>query len=308
MKKQKNKSMRIRKLPFIILAIIVIVLLLFLWVKHSYESGIQVARDHGKTAKVYPFHGVVKKDAKVNVLVLGQDREVDGSARTDSIMVAQYDYLTKKMKLISIMRDIYAEIPGYQNYKINTAYTLGGPELLRQTIKKNLGLDIEYYAIIDFKGFETMIDELAPNGLPINVEKDMSEKIGVSLKKGQHQLNGKEVLGYARFRHDPEGDFGRVRRQQQVIKALEKEMVSVGTLFKSPKLAGIARGYVDSNMKDSDIFRTGFSFVARGDKNMDTLVVPVKDSYNMVDMYDRGSVLEIDKAKNKAAIQKFLQE
>lgn len=308
MKKQQKKSIRIRKLPFILLALIIVVFLLFLWIRHSYQSGIQVARDHGKAAKVYPFNGVVKKDAKVNVLVLGQDREVDGAARTDSIMVAQYDYLTKKMKIVSVMRDIYAEIPGYQNYKINTAYSLGGPELLRKTLKKNLGLDIEYYAIIDFKGFETMIDELAPNGLPINVEKDMSAKIGVSLKKGQHNLNGKEVLGYARFRHDPEGDFGRVRRQQQVIKALEKEMVSVGTLFKSPKLAGIARGYVDSNMKDSEIFRTGFSFIARGEKNIDTLVVPVKDSYSMVDVYDRGSVLQIDKAKNKAAIKKFLEE
>ena len=54
-----------------------------------------------------------------------------------------------------------------------------------------------------------MIDELQPNGVPIDVEKDMSENIGVSLKKGHHKLNGKELLGYARFRHDPEGDFGR---------------------------------------------------------------------------------------------------
>ena len=132
---------------------------------------------------------------------------IDGSARTDSIMIAQYDFLNKKVKIISVMRDIYAEIPGYRNYKINTAYTLGGPELLRKTIEKNLGIPIEHYAIIDFKGFEAMVDEISPSGVPVNVEKDMSENIGVSLKKGQHNLNGKELLGYARFRHDEEGDL-----------------------------------------------------------------------------------------------------
>ncbi|WP_457826118.1 LCP family protein, partial [Staphylococcus aureus] len=135
------------------------------------------------------------------------------------------------MKIVSVMRDIYADIPGYNRYKINTAYSLGGPELLRQTLKENLGIEPEYYATLDFKGFEAMIDELSPQGVPINVEKDMSAKIGVSLKKGEHRLNGKELLGYARFRHDEEGDFGRVRRQQQVMNALKQELVQPSSVF-----------------------------------------------------------------------------
>ncbi|TDM07060.1 LCP family protein [Macrococcus lamae] len=305
----RMKKRRLKKLPIIILVLLLLSTLLFFWMKFSFDSGLELAKDHGKTPKDYTFNGPINEDAKVNVLILGQDRVVDGSARTDSIMVAQYDYLNKKMKVISIMRDIYAEIPGgYQNYKINTAYTLGGPELLRKTIKHNLGIDLEYYAIINFKGFEQMVDELSPNGLPINVEKDMSAKIGVSLKKGQHNLSGKEVLGYARFRHDEEGDFGRVRRQQQVIKALEKEMVSLSAVIKAPKLAGIARGYVDTNMTNGDIFKTGASFMIRGDKDIQTLVVPVKNSYDMVDIYGAGSVLDINKEMNKKAIKEFLDK
>ncbi len=76
-------------------------------------------------------------------------------------------------------------------------------ELLRKTLDKNLGINPEYYAVVDFTGFEKMIDELMPEGVPINVEKDMSKNIGVSLKKGNHRLNGKELLGYARFPSRP---------------------------------------------------------------------------------------------------------
>lgn len=306
-RRRTRRKIKVKKLPLIILSVVVVLLLVALWMQSSYKSGLNYAKEHGKNPQDYTFNSVIKKDAKVNVLILGQDRASDGPPRTDSIMIAQYDYLNKDMKLISVMRDIYAEIPGFQNYKINTAFTLGGPDLLRQTLQHNLGIDVEYYAVIDFKGFEAMVDQLAPNGVPVNVEKDMSEKIGVSLKKGQHNLNGKELLGYARFRNDAEGDFGRVRRQQQVMKALESEIVSISTVYKAPKLAGTARGYVDTNMTDNEIFRTGLSFVVRGEKDIKTLTVPVEDSYEAMDVFDRGNVLQIDKAKNKKAIQEFLK-
>ncbi|WP_414043207.1 LCP family protein [Macrococcus sp. EM39E] len=305
---RRRKKRRIRKLPFILLFIILVLVGCFFYIKSSYENGLKLAEKHAPKHEQYEFNGVNQKDGKINVLILGQDRSVDGSSRTDSIMIGQYNYLNKKMKVISVMRDIYAEIPGYRNYKINTAYTLGGPELLRKTIKHNLGIDIDHYAIIDFKGFEAMVDEVSPNGVPIDVEKDMSEKIGVTLEKGKHHLNGKELLGYARFRNDAEADFGRVRRQQQVISALKKEMVSLPVLLKTPKLAGIARGYINTDMTDGEIFRTGTSFVIRGSKDPNTLVVPVKDSFTQMNYPEAGAVLEIDKEKNKAAIKKFLEE
>ena len=306
--RRKGKKIRLKKLPFVILELVLLLILVVVFIKSSYNSGLDLAARHGQKHVNYDFNGVSNKDGKSNVLILGQDRMIDGSARTDSIMIAQYDFLNKKVKIISVMRDIYAEIPGYRNYKINTAYTLGGPELLRKTIEKNLGIPIEHYAIIDFKGFEAMVDEISPSGVPVNVEKDMSENIGVSLKKGQHNLNGKELLGYARFRHDEEGDFGRVRRQQQVISALKQEMVSLPVFFKTPKLAGIARGYVNTDLKDGEIFRMGTSFVIRGDKKQSTLTVPVKGSFQQASYPEAGAVLEIDKEMNKKAIQKFLNE
>src|SRR5699024_10026296 len=99
--------------------------------------------------------------------------------------ISDIEYVHDQGKMLK--KDIYANITGNSQHKINSAYSIGGPELLRQTLKKNLGIDPEYYAILDFTGFEKMIDELEPNGVPIDVEKDMSKNIGVSLKKGHHR-------------------------------------------------------------------------------------------------------------------------
>ncbi|MCD0822946.1 LCP family protein, partial [Staphylococcus aureus] len=231
----------------ILLIVVILLIALVVYIVHSYNSGVEYAKKHAKDVKVHQFNGPVKNDGKISILVLGADKAQGGQSRTDSIMVVQYDFINKKMKMMSVMRDIYADIPGYGKHKINSAYALGGPELLRKTLDKNLGINPEYYAVVDFTGFEKMIDELMPEGVPINVEKDMSKNIGVSLKKGNHRLNGKELLGYARFRHDPEGDFGRVRRQQQVMQTLKKEMVNFRTVVKLPKVAGILRGYVNTN-------------------------------------------------------------
>ncbi|MGM0795531.1 MAG: LCP family protein [Bacillota bacterium] len=305
---RRTKKKKLKKFPIIILIIVIILTIIVGYSVHGYKSGIEYAKDQGKTLKQHKFNGAKKNDGKITIMVLGADKEQGGISRTDSIMIAQYDYIHKKMKMMSVMRDIYADIPGNGQHKINSAYSIGGPELLRQTLKKNLGIDPEYYAILDFTGFEKMIDELEPNGVPIDVEKDMSKNIGVSLKKGHHRLNGKELLGYARFRHDEEGDFGRVRRQQQVMQSLKQELASLDTLPKLPRVAGILRGYLNTNMPDSALIQTGLNFGIRGDKKVDSITLPIQNTYQDIQSPMDGSALEIDKAKNKKEVQKFLNE
>lgn len=304
----KRTKKRMRKLPFVILGILIIFIILIVYAVSGYRSGINYAKKHNPNMKVEKFNGPVKNDGKISILLLGADKSDGGKSRTDSIMVAQYDYIHKKMKVVSVMRDTYAKIPGYRDYKINAAYSLGGPELLRKALVENYGINPEYYAVVDFKGFEKMIDELAPDGIPIDVEKDMSELIGVSLKKGHHNLNGKELLGYARFRHDAEGDFGRVRRQQQVIQALKQEMTKPGAVFKLPKVAGILRGYLNTDIPDSALIQTGVNFGIRGDKDVKTLTVPMKGTYQDIQTAESDSALEVDKPANKKAIQEFLND
>lgn len=86
-------------------------------------------------------------------------------------MVIHYNKKQKQPKLISIMRDSYVDIPGYDKQKVNAAYAYGGPELVRKTLKESFDLDINYYAVIDFKGFAKIVDAVAPDGIEVDVPK-----------------------------------------------------------------------------------------------------------------------------------------
>ncbi|MFS0639020.1 LCP family protein [Mesobacillus foraminis] len=301
-KRNKRKS-RVLKLASVMLAVCVAAIGYFV---NQYQAGVSTAESVEQ--EEFKFHGEKGLDNKVNVLLLGVDARPDEEkSRTDSIMVAQYDPKEGSAKVISIMRDIYTEIPGYKNYKINTAFYLGGPELLRETLKDDFHLDIEYYALIDFTGFEKMVDALAPDGIEIGVEKKMSANIGVSLEPGLQRLNGKELLGYARFRKDAEADFGRVRRQQQVINALKDELLSVNGLVKMPKLIGTAQPYIQTNLQAGELLTIMKSVAIHRPEKVETLTVPIQNSYTDVRYEGVGLALDIDFEKNKEAIHSFLE-
>ncbi|WP_151681353.1 LCP family protein [Weizmannia acidilactici] len=261
------------------------------------------------------FNGKKDANGRTNILLLGIDRRGKEDSRTDTIMIAQYDPKKNQVKLVSIMRDIYAEIPGYKNYKINTAYYLGnldnqksGVELLRKTIKANFDIDVQYYVLVDFQGFVKIVDTLAPQGIEINVEHKMSKNIGMTLYPGKQLMHGKELLAYARFRKDAQGDFGRVARQQKVLKALQKEVFSVNGLAKAPKLLGTIQPYLSTNMSKMDILALVKDVVLGENLKVKTMTVPIAGTYTDAYYPEVGAVLEVDKAKNTEEIKKFLDE
>lgn len=308
-KKKKRKS-KFRKISF---AILVLLLGLSGYIYYQYSQGLQQASGKSNvsaddTTKT-EFNGAeTEKMDKINILLLGVDSRGEEQSRTDTIMIAQYDPQNQKAKLVSLMRDIYVEIPEKKNYKINTAYFLGGPELLRKTIKQNFDIDIHYYAVIDFKGFESVVDTLAPNGIEMDVEKRMSENIGLVLQPGLQNLNGKQLLGYARYRHDANGDFGRVERQQKVMNALKDEAISINGAAKLPKLVGTIQPYIDTNLEGLDLLAVVKDFFLNPPDDVETLRIPVDQSYTTETYEHAGSVLEIDFEENKQAINQFLNE
>ncbi|MEH7514994.1 LCP family protein [Gottfriedia acidiceleris] len=272
---------------------------------YQYKKGIQLGQQN--TNKQTIKFNSKKIPNKTNILLLGEDARKKGeSSRTDSIMILQYNK-KHETKLVSIMRDSYVPIPGYGKHKINAAYSLGGVELLRQTLQQNFGIEIEYYAIIDFKGFEEMIDELTPNGITINVEKPMESHIGVSLQPGVQQLNGKELLGYARFRHDAKGDFDRVVRQQKVLEAIKSQVLTIKGIASLTKTLGVIQPYIQTNMSTMDLLKIGSDYIVKGkDKDVETLRFPIDGAFTPKRYEKSGEVLELDVEKNKEALQLFL--
>jgi polyisoprenyl-teichoic acid--peptidoglycan teichoic acid transferase len=300
--RKTRKKKRGRK---VLLVLLLLIFSLLGYAAYQFYSGYKMA-GNDQLQGDYKFNGVKDENGKVNVLLLGVDSRGEEKSRTDTMMLAQIDPKTNETKLVSFMRDIYVEIPGYKNYKLNTAFYLGGPELLRKTIKHNFDIDIQYFMVVDFKGFEQSVDILAPEGIEMDVEKAMSENIGVSLQPGVQNLNGKELLGYARFRADAEGDFGRVERQQKVINALKDEVLSIGGVTKLPKMAGSIQPYIQTNMSKLDQMSIAKDILLSNTSDMDKLTIPVEGSYGFGSYSGVGSVLEIDFEENTKALKDFL--
>ncbi len=229
--------------------------------------------------EAHAFQGETNKKDAVNVLLLGSDSRGEEQARTDTIMVAHYNPKTHQVKLISLMRDMYVTVPGYGKQKLNAAFTYGGPELLRETIKENFGLDLHYYAIVDFKGFEKVVDLLVPNGIEVDIPYEMSDGIDMTLEKGTQQLHGKELLGYVRFRQDRLSDFGRVQRQQEVISKLKEEAVGLHSVVKLPELLDLLNTYIDTNIDTSTLLTIGKDILTNKSGEIDTLRIPEDGSF-----------------------------
>ena len=298
----KKKKLRKGRLLFTVLLILIISLLGYSY--WQFKQGQALTTD--AKIPVENFAPDEKHATIENYLILGVDARGEEKSRTDTMMVLSWNRDTNDMKLVSFMRDIYADIPSYQSYKLNTAYYLGGVPLLQNTLNSMFDLPIHHYAMIDFKSFETLIDILAPNGIEIDVEKDMGGLIYVEIKKGLQQLNGKELLGYARFRSDADGDFGRVARQQKVIEALKDELLSPKNIVNMPKFVGAAQGYITTDLTNKDQLATVLKAVAGGTMNVEKMTIPAEGTYKFGNYQHAGSVLEIDVEQNKQLLHDFL--
>lgn len=202
---------------------------------------------------------------RVNILLLGGDaRGVDEGqvARSDSILVASFDPVTKKAHLFSVLRDTYVNIEGHGRGRINTALTQGDFPLAMKTVGDLLGLDIQYYVYTDFEGFKAMIDTIG--GIYFDVEKDMDyvdnaddNRYDIHLKKGYQLLDGDKALQYVRFRHDAMSDFTRTERQRNFLQAVSKELQSTWNIIRMKKILDSVEPYVKMNLSVTDMLKLG---------------------------------------------------
>lgn len=207
-------------------------------------------------------------------LVLGVDP--DGEfGRADSMVVVSYDPGEQRLAMLSIPRDTWTRIPGHGYDKINHAYAYGGQELAVDTVERLLGIDIDHWVTLSFSGFMEVID--AVGGVEINVDKRLyyedpvdyrmgEDGLVIDIQPGLQLMDGKTALKYSRFRADAEGDFGRMRRQQEVIQALMKKAITPAIIGRVPQLIPATYSTVGTDLTVAEMLKlaaTGREALAR---------------------------------------------
>lgn len=258
-KKKKKKSVLKRLLGFFLFLLLIV----GGYIGYVTYSALNAANDsyneldRGEKSKMRDEAVAIDKDP-VSILMLGVENYSSGGqgGRADTIIVATLNPKDKSMKMLSIPRDtrIYDEEAGHY-LKINSTYNEGKEHTI-EAVENFLDIPIDYYVEVEFKGFKSIVDELG--GVTVDVPFDFYEKSDdpergrIYFKKGQQTLDGEEALAYARMRkRDPQGDFGRNKRQQQVISAAIDKMLSPSMVFKVDDIADAVGDNVQTNIRVS---------------------------------------------------------
>ncbi|GIM32332.1 LCP family protein [Paraclostridium bifermentans] len=243
------------------------------------------------------------KDGITNILLAGVDgNNLDKGNRSDSMMVLTIDEKNNDIRITSLARDTYVQIPGYGEEKLTHAYAYGGPALLLQTIDKNFGLKIDKYAVVSFSSFEKIID--AMGGVEIDVlPKEVSYIPGVD-SAGKQTLNGAEALAYSRIRYADDA-YQRDNRQRTVMQAAYNKLASSpGDLM---EIGNTILGYTKTNMPPMEIFKLANKVIKMNFTEFPQLEFPLDGHREGKTVsQEKGWVILWDKEYNNEQLKKFI--
>lgn len=255
-------------------------------------------------------------------LLIGIDaRPREETGRSDTMIIVTLDPDNNVIKLTSLMRDLYVEIPGRRNNRINAAYVFGGPELLMETIEANFGIHLENYIAVNFSMLASLIDSLG--GLELTVESDyymrrinavikqdnavlgIDRNDGLLTQSGTQHMTGKQAQAYARYRYGTEdGDFGRTARQREVITKIFRNLTDRSVI----ELVNLVVDHFDdvyTNMSLSDLASLAPVMLSMADAEIKELRIPVDGAYYH-DQIAGMSVLVPSREKNIDALIEFI--
>ncbi len=195
----------------------------------------------------------------VNILLIGIDSskvtyEVDeNSKRADTIMLLSIDPKIDKVRLLSIPRDTYYKIKGFDNYRMNAAYSRGGIDLQVESVEDLMGIKIDHYVTVNYEAVKEIVDAIGGIEMytPEYKYKDPSTipPLDIDFEEGLHHLNGEDSVKLLRIRKIYEDqDLGRIKVQQEFIMKIFDKMKSPKMFLKLPKLISIADKYVETDM------------------------------------------------------------
>ena len=230
----------------------------------------------------------------VNIAILGVDETGADVGRSDATMIATFDPVHKKLKITSIMRDAYIDIPGHDKDKLNHAYAYGGPQLTLKTLNQNFGLNIKDYVKINFQELEGLVDAIGGIDIELSDEEIteldnyivlVSEALNMPTEKlikdqttGKVHLNGFQTLGYCRIRSTAGGDFDRTERHRKIMTEMFNKISTAGT----SQLASMATNllpYVETSLSNKEILNLAANVLNLGTKDIEQERFP-RDEYS----------------------------
>ena len=228
--------------------------------------------------------GMLVANDKATVMIMGVDERADDVGRSDTLMIATLDPDKNQAALLSVPRDTRVKIKGHGFDKINAAYAYGGRKLTQETIESLLNTHIDHYIKINVHGFTKIIDALG--GIDIYVEKRMYYEdpwdddggLYIDLQPGMQHMDGKTAITYVRYR-DEEGDIGRIKRQQNFMKAVMDKLVSPTIIPKLPAIVSAVSDSVETDMSVSEILSFLGTLQDAKDNGLKSEMLPGKPVY-----------------------------
>jgi len=259
-------------------------------------------------------------DDVLNVLLIGQDRRsVDqGRSRSDVIILCTVNKPAKTLTITSFMRDMYVQIPGYEDNRINVPYVLGGMDLLDRTLSTNFGVEVDGNIEVDFYGFIDIVDMMGGVEMELtqaeatymnqNYSWDINDgKSKVwNLKEGVNQLTGSQALSYARMRYVGNGDYERTERQRKVLSALVEKAKEL-SITELNLLLQHALPMITTDMENQEILNYALElFPMLPELTVSTLRIPADGAYQSTYVREMAVLLP-NLAKNRGLLEEVMK-
>ena len=256
-----------------------------------------------------------KDNAQINILLVGADaREGETESRSDTMMLVTLDHKNQQIKLTSFLRDSYVEIAGAnRKSKLNSAFFRGGIQTLTDTLELNYKVNIDYYAMVDFEIFTTIVDEIGGIEVEVTEKESRYSKWAkndgklIPLEAGESvHLNGEEALWYSRMR-SLDSDFMRTKRQRKVISAIvaKSKTLSMDKLY---SLAKVIIPLVKTNLDPQEILNMGTEALVKKlySYSMVQQQIPANGTWHDENIEGVGACLVMDMDENVEILHDFL--
>ena len=262
------------------------------------------------TDVTFPTVDVLQGDV-VNIMLIGQDRRPgEERARSDSMILVSMNKEKGTIRLTSFMRDLYVQIPGYMDNRLNAAFRYGGTDLMNETFKVNFGVEIDGNVMVDFDEFTEIIEILGGVTLEISSAeaKYMNNHSKTHFTSGRNYFNAEDALTFTRMRYAAGGDYGRTDRQRRVLVAIAESFrdADIRTLWTAIEEI---LPHIVTNLENSQIIEyatTGLGILGGG-AQIDTLRIPQDDAHRNASI--RGmAVLVPNLEMCREDLQEFIYE